>query len=180
MQRRVRQAYALMRKSHVWISFFIAIPIVITLATGVLLMQRGNFTFIQPKSVKGSAPYSAPAVSVEAVLPILQGVPEAEVKDWKDVSKLTFSPSKGMYQARLKNRYQVQIDAQNASVLDVAYRRTGFLIELHQGSYFSKTVMAWVFFPASVGLFLLWLTGMYMMGHKIYLFVKRKKKKAHV
>ncbi len=164
------------RKWHRNVSLLIALPILITLSTGVLLMLRGQFSYIQPPSLAGEQPLVAPAISAEQALQTLQGIPEAEVKDWKDVSSLIFSPAKGTYQARLQNDYLVQIDAQNGQVLDVAVRRTNLLIELHQGSFFHKKVMLWIFFPAGVGLWFLWLSGMYLV---IYPAIK-KRRKQHV
>lgn len=169
-------AAQLQRASRQWhrqVSLIIALPILITLTTGVLLMLRGQFNFIQPTSQTGQTPLTAPAISANQVLQQLQTLPEAEVQGWKDISSLIFSPSKGTYQARLKNNYMVQIDAQNGEVLDVNYRLTNVLIALHQGSFFHKKAMLWIFFPASVGLWFLWLSGMYLA---IYPQIKRRKK----
>lgn len=164
------------RKWHRNVSLIIALPILITLTTGVLLMLRGQFSYIQPPSVSGASPLTAPTFTAEEALHTLQGIPEAEVKAWKDVSSLIFSPSKGTYQARLKNDYLVQMDAQTGKVLDVAVRRTNLLIELHQGSFFHKKVMLWIFFPAGVGLWFLWLSGMYLVIYPVF----KKRRKTHV
>lgn len=161
------------RKSHRYISLIIALPVLITLITGVTLMMRGQFSYIQPPNLKGSQPLVAPGVSAQTVLQILQRTPQSEVKTWKDVNSLIFSPAKGTYQARLANDYLVQIDAQTGETLDVSYRRTNVLIALHQGSFFHKKVMLWIFFPSGLGLLFLWISGMYL---SIYPQVKRRKK----
>jgi hypothetical protein len=161
------------RKSHRYISLVIALPILITVSTGVVLMMRGQFSYIQPTNLKGSQPLIAPRVSIETVLQVLQRTPQSEVTSWNDVDSLIFSPAKGTYQARLANDYLVQIDAQTGDTLDVSYRRTNLLIALHQGSFFHKKVMLWIFFPSGLGLLFLWISGMYL---SIYPQVKRKKK----
>lgn len=161
------------RKSHRYISLVIAVPILITLITGVTLMMRGQFSYIQPPNLKGSQPLVAPRISAETVLQTLQDIPQSEVSTWKDVNSLIFSPAKGTYQARLANDYLVQIDAHTGATLDVSYRRTNVLIALHQGSFFHKKVMLWIFFPSGLGLLFLWVSGMYL---SIYPQVKRRKK----
>lgn len=169
-------AVQLQRASRQWhrqVSLIIALPILVTLTTGVLLMLRGQFHFIQPASQMGQMPLTAPVVSANQILEQLQTLPEAEVNGWQDVSSLIFSPAKGTYQARLKNNYLVQFDAQNGQILDINYRLTNVLIALHQGTFFHKKAMLWIFFPASVGLWFLWLSGMYLA---IYPQIKRRKK----
>lgn len=156
----MRQLLIYSRRWHRWGALLAALPLCITICTGLLLMQRGNFDWIQPKAVTGQAPFQAPLVQPETILQNLQQQPELGVKSWKDVNSLIFKPSKGTYQARLNNDYEVQLDASNGQVLKVRYRLSTLLIELHQGSFFHPLVMQWVFFPAGLILLLLWLTGL--------------------
>ena len=64
---------------------------------------------------------------------------------------------------RGKNRWEVQLNAQTAEVLQVAYRRTDTIEAIHDGSWFFEGAKLWLFLPAAVLLFVLWVTGMVML-----------------
>lgn len=150
------------------------LPLLVTIVTGLLLMVRGDFDWIQPKAVTGAHPMTTPAVGHEQVLQKLRELPPAGVKDWKDVSSVIFSPGKGIYQIRLKSNYEVQLDASDARLLKIQYRTSSLLTELHQGSFFHPLAMKWIFLPSGLLLLLLWLSGVYM-----YVFPKLRRRKAH-
>ncbi len=150
------------RQWHRWGAIIGSIPMLIIICSGLLLMQRGKFEWIQPKAQTGVSAMIDPTVTPGQVLNILQTRPETEVKSWKEVSQMTYRPAKGVWQVRTKNHYEIQIDAQNGVVLNSQYRMSTLLIELHQGNWFHKSVMDWVFFPAGVLLLVLWLSGMWL------------------
>lgn len=161
-QRAGRTAFRWSRQLHRWAALIAALPLLLTICTGLLLIQRSNFGWIQPKARTGSTRLADPGIQPAEVLTILKTIPEAEVQAWKDVSQVIFNPAKGLYLIRLKNHYEVQIDAASAQVLNVQYRTSTLLIALHEGSWFHPLVMQWVFFPAGVLLLLLWISGIYL------------------
>jgi hypothetical protein len=56
----------------------------------------------------------------------------------------------------------VQVDTHTAEVLFVAQRRSDVIESIHDGSFFADWVKLWVFLPAGVGLFVLWISGIYL------------------
>jgi hypothetical protein len=57
----------------------------------------------------------------------------------------------------------VQLNATNGEVLQVAYRRTDTIEAIHDGSWFFEGAKLWLFLPAAILLFILWLTGLVML-----------------
>jgi hypothetical protein len=47
---------------------------------------------------------------------------------------------------------------------------------IHDGSYFADWIKLWVFLPAGIGLFILWLTGMYLFVMIEYKKIKNRRK----
>jgi uncharacterized iron-regulated membrane protein len=150
------------RQWHRWGALLASAPLLLTILTGLLLMQRGQLDWVQPPAQTGQAKQVAPMVSAEAALEILKTLPEAEVQSWQEISQLTYRPAKGVWQARLKNQHEVQLDASTGEVLSSQYRLSTLLIQLHEGSWFGKPVMYWVFFPSGLILLMLWLTGLWL------------------
>lgn len=150
------------RQWHRWGAIVASAPLLLTILTGLLLLHRGHVDWIQPQAHKGEAVQVAPAIGPEAVLEILKTRPEAEVSSWKDVSQMIYRPGRGTWQVRVQNHHEVQIDGQTGAVLHSRYRTSTLLIQLHEGSFFGKAVMYWVFFPAGLLLLSLWLTGIWL------------------
>lgn len=157
-----RRLFVYNRNWHRQAAVIAALPLLITIVTGIILMVRSDFDWIQPKARVGVTKLVEPQVSFEEILTKLKALPEAEVKDWGDVSSVNFNPGKGIFQVRLKNLYEIQFDASNGQLLNSQFRTTSVLVELHQGSFFHPLVMKWVFLPAGVLLLLLWVSGMYL------------------
>lgn len=157
-----RRLFATGRVWHRRAALLISLPLLVTICTGVLLLLRGDFAWIQPKSHTGSVTLTSPAFDHAAILSKLQTLPEAEVKSWKDVSSVIFNPGKGLYQVRLKNDYEIQLDAANGQVLNSQFRLSGVLQKLHEGDFFHPLARKWVFLPSGLILLSLWLSGLYL------------------
>jgi uncharacterized iron-regulated membrane protein len=150
------------RLTHRWGSIVILIPTAVILASGVLLQLKKEAAWIQPATQKGEA--TGAALSFDQILAICQDVPEANVDNWDDIDRIDVRPSKGMLKVRCANRWEVQIDGNSGSVLQVAYRRSDLIESIHDGSFFSGFVKLWVFLPTALLLLVLWGTGAYLFA----------------
>ncbi|PCH82976.1 MAG: hypothetical protein COB89_03915 [Piscirickettsiaceae bacterium] len=161
------------RKTHYWGAIICAIPLLIVIGTGVLLLLKKDFEWIQPSTIRGSG--EIPHISFEQILNAAKTVGEAGIKDWSDIDRLDVRPSKGIVKVRAKNQWEIQIDHQTLKVLQVAYRRSDFIESIHDGTFFHDAAKLWLFLPCAVILFALWVTGLYMFltTH----FAKRRSKK---
>lgn len=152
------------RSIHLWLSLVIFIPVIIVIASGLLLQVKKEFDWIQPPTQKVQhADRGIPTISFETLLTSVQQVSEANLKTWEDIDRLDVRPDKGIIKVRGKNHWEVQLDAQTGAVLQVAYRRTDTIEAIHDGSWFFQGAKLWLFLPAAILLFVLWITGLVML-----------------
>jgi uncharacterized iron-regulated membrane protein len=155
------------RVVHRWATVAVTIPLLIVIGTGILLMLKKEFSWIQPPSQRGGAVELT--LPFEQILDISKSVPEAEIQSWEDIDRLDVRPSKGMLKVRAQNRWEIQLDAETGKILQVAYRRSDLIESLHDGSFFHDRVKTWVFLPSAFILAIMLLTGIYIFV--IYLII---------
>ena len=146
------------------------------LITGVLLLLKKDFGWIQPPSLKGEQ--AGLGIDFDQTLAVAQTVTEAGIQSWDDVDRLDVRPGKGMIKVRDKNRWEIQIDAHSGAVLQVAYRRSDLIESIHDGSFFGDYAKLWVFLPSALMVVGLWVTGMVLFFHPYV--VKSRKRRAVV
>jgi len=169
------KATVLNRKLHRFGAILVAVPLLLVLGTGILLLLKKDVAWIQPPTQRGTT--SAPSVSFERILDVARRVETAGIEDWSDVDRLDVRPSKGIVKVRAKHsRVEVQIDTATGRVLQVAERRSDVIESLHDGSFFHDKVKLFVFLPCATVLLGLWFTGIYLffLPH----WVKAKKRRA--
>lgn len=149
------------RQIHRWGSVVAALPLLVVIASGVLLQLKKQSDWVQPPTCKGAA--KTPGLSFDAILAAARSAPEAGISEWSDVDRLDVRPGKGVVKVRAKNRWEVQVDAATGDVLQVAYRRSDLIESLHDGSFFGgDAVKLGVFLPMALVLAVLWGTGIYL------------------
>jgi len=149
------------RKVHYWGAIVAALPILIITGTGVLLLLKKDWAWIQPTEQVGSG--TIPQVSMEWLLEAARTVPEAGIEGWGDVDRFDIRPGKGLAKIQSKHTLvEVQVDLVTGEVLQSAIRRSDLLESIHDGSWFHDRVKLWLFLPAGVILFALWVTGLYL------------------
>ena len=117
---------------------------------------------------------SNPIISFDDILNAAKTADEANIKSWDDIDRLDVRIEKGIVKVRGKNSWEVQIDTKTKKVLQVAYRRSDLIEQLHDGSWFNDKVKLYIFLPSGIILFILWSTGLYMF---ILPYTKKWKKK---
>lgn len=148
------------RTIHKWASLLIALPLLLVIVTGILLLVRKEFALLQPPSQKGVA--TIPSISFEQILIQTKTVEKAEVTSWQDIDRLDVRPDKGLIKVRTNSSWEVQIDGKTGEILQVAYRNSEFIESLHDGTFFQKNANLWLMLPVAIVLLLLWLTGLYL------------------
>jgi uncharacterized iron-regulated membrane protein len=149
------------RRVHYWASFIAAVPVLVIIATGVLLQSKKHWSWVQPAEQRGSS--STPALSLDQILDSVRGVRELGVTSWDDVNRMDVRPARGIVKVWLNSGWEAQVDLTTGEVLQVAYRRSELIESIHDGSFFGGdwTKMG-LFLPAGLTLLLLWLGGMWM------------------
>ncbi len=126
----------LFRQIHYWGALLCAIPLIIVISTGVLLLLKKDIDWIQPPTVKAET--GQPQISFDRILASVNTVPEGKDAKWSDIDRLDVRPSKGVIKARLKNSWEVQINPKNGVVMSVAFRRSDIIEAIHDGSFFHE------------------------------------------
>lgn len=164
------------RKVHYWGAIICAVPVLIVIVTGIILLLKGQMAWVQPPTMKGEV--GAPSVEYAELLESVRGVPEAGISGWDDIDRLDVRPGKGVIKVRGKNMWEVQVDQVSGEVLSVEYRRSDLIESLHDGSWFHDGAKLWVFLPSAVVLLVLWLTGIYLFLRPFLVRRGRKKRKS--
>ena len=150
------------RKTHYCGSFIVFLPVLIVSITGIFLQLKKEIDWIQPPTVSGDLPNN-PSISFEEILEAAKTVKETNIDSWNDIDRLDVRIEKGIVKVRTKDRWEVQVDTYSGKVVQVAYRRSDIIEEIHDGSWFHENVKLLIFLPSGIILFLLWITGFYMV-----------------
>jgi len=148
------------RKIHYWGALACALPIAIVIGSGILLLLKKEFDWIQPSSMNGQG--KVPQLSFAQVIPALASVKEVSINDWQQIKRIDVQPTRGIFKIQIKGGWEVQMDHQTGEILKVAVRRSGLIESIHDGSFFHDQAKLWVFLPAAIVLLALWVTGIYL------------------
>ena len=149
------------RKVHYWISFGAALPMIVMIASGLLLQSKKQWVWVQPVEQRGTG--TVPVLTMDEILTALQSAPDMHVQSWDDVNRLDVRPGRGVVKAWLMNGYEVQVDLGTGKVLQVAYRRSDLIESIHDGSFFcGDWTKLGLFLPAGIVVLLLWISGLRM------------------
>ncbi len=148
------------RLVHRWGSLLVAVPVLVVILTGLLLLLKKQLAWVQPPTQPGTS--QELVLGFDEILEICKSVPEARIGSWDDIDRLDVRPAKGMLKVRATNSWEIQLDAKTGAILQVAYRRSDLIETLHDGSFFHDKVKLFVFLPSAVILLVLWITGIYL------------------
>lgn len=160
------------RSTHKWASIIIAMPLLVILVTGILLLVKKEFAYLQPPSAKGIT--HIPSISFEQILAQVKTVEQADVNSWESIDRLDVRPSKGLIKVRAKSQWEVQLDSSTGEVLHVAYRRSDIIEQIHDGTYWQKSANLWLTLPVAIVLVLISISGLILF---FYPYFKRIKKR---
>jgi len=164
------------RKTHYWGAIICALPVLVIIGSGLLLMVKKESSWVQPPSQRGEG--TVPTLLFETILAQAQTVPEARIRTWDDIDRLDVRPGKGIIKIRANNRWEIQLDADTGEVLQVAFRRSDLIESIHDGSFFHDNVRLFVFLPSGIVLFVLWVTGIYLFVKPLLVKSQRGKRSA--
>jgi uncharacterized iron-regulated membrane protein len=154
------------RKIHKWGSIIAALPLLIVIISGILLLIRKEFAYLQPGTKIGLE--KVPAISFAQILKQAKSVEKANVTSWQDIDRLDVRPSKGVIKVRTNSQWEIQLDSKTADILQVAYRRSDFIESLHDGTFFQDKANLWLMLPSAIILLALLITGLFMFFYPYY------------
>jgi uncharacterized iron-regulated membrane protein len=149
------------RKVHYWASFIVAVPLLVMIATGILLQLKKHWTWVQPAEIRGSV--KVPKIGFPEIFAAVKSAPGMNVSSWDDISRMDVRADRGLVKVTLKSSWEVQVDLGTGAVLKTEYRRSDLIETIHDGSFFAGDwTKLGLFLPTGVTLLLLWLGGMWM------------------
>lgn len=163
--------------THKWVGIIIAVILANIAVTGFLLLFKKRSNWIQPPAQEGVAPGEL-SVSFDSLLEALRSVEEAEVETWEDVDRLDVRPDKGMAKVRCLNGWEVQVDTATGEVLQVMYRRSDLIEQIHDGSFYADWAHGWLWPATSVCILFLVFSGFWLWLEPKYRKAKRRRRKA--
>lgn len=138
------------RNLHAYVGLAATVPLLLIALSGLVLQLRNQFEAIQPATVRSSLEEGRALLPMEKVLSMFSP---------GEVEQVIFRPGKANYSLRLKNGHELQLHPQTGEILKDLPRRSGWLIELHQGSWLGPVGQYGIHFGAGLALLFLLLSG---------------------
>lgn len=148
---------------HRWIGIALGLVLALSAVTGLLLLRKKEHAWIQPPTAAG-----APG-PVEALRPLQEvyaavfalGLPEFRGEE--DISRIDFRPDKRVHKVvSVHGHAEVQVCAITLRTSGPAIRRSDWLEQLHDGSWFGGWAHALLMPLAALALLFLALSGYVM------------------
>lgn len=170
------KAQILWRKVHHWGSIVVALPLLVMIGAGILLMLKKDLNWIQPPTQKGIERAMVPTQSFEQLFAVVKNIPEMNVTHWSELERVDVKPGKGVVKFVAANNWEAQVDTHTGELLMLAKRRSDVIEAIHDGSWFADWAKLWLFLPAGVVLLVLWITGIYLFALPHYKKLQKKKR----
>ncbi len=145
------------RHLHGWLAPVVALPLLVVIVTGLVMLLRHQLIFLQPHSCQRGSPGFS--LNLEQIVTISRGYYPALVSSVTDIEEIRISPRKGITKVRLPGYLELQIDSHSGAVLAAGKRWSSLILALHEGSFFSPWVVYGVYLPTGLILLFLLLSG---------------------
>ena len=166
------------RKFHRYFGLALAIFLLISALTGLLLGWKKDANWIQPPTQKGISKDLAEWKSLDELAKIGQTALVAYSPEQKGnkIGKMDVRPSKGVGKVVFKKgNWEVQIDGTSGEVKSIDKRYSDWIESLHDGSIISDTFKLISMNLLGIGLTILSLTGFWLWyGPKLIRAMKRR------
>ncbi len=169
---------------HRWLGVTAGLVLLVTAATGFLLLLKKDYAWLQPPVTVGQplpeltldadvTPAQARLQPLEAVLGAVLALELPEFRRVDDIERVDFRPSKGMHKVISRHgALEVQVCATSLATSEPRERRSDWLEALHDGSWFGDFAHDRVL--PTVALILLYLAG---SGYVMWLWPKWRKRR---
>lgn len=153
------------RVVHRWMGLTLALLLVISAVTGILLALKKDVNLIQPPTQKGISKNLADWKPISELSLIAE---EAFHKQYPDqinngVDKMDVRPSKGIVKVLFEKGYwEVQVDGVSGEVKSIAKRHSDWIEHLHDGSIVSDGFKLFSMNFLGIGLLFLITTGIWL------------------
>ncbi|MFC1782417.1 PepSY domain-containing protein [Planctomycetota bacterium] len=164
-------------KAHKWVGIVLSVVFINLAVTGILLLVKKKFEWIQPPTQQGAEGTLEDFITVEQLFDIVlsQGHPDFQSLD--DIDRVDFRPDKRVHKVlSLHHHSEIQIDAVTGAVLNQDQRVSDLLEDLHDGSFWGEWAHTYLMPLTGLGLLFMSATGLYLWLN-IYTRKKRRLRK---
>lgn len=157
------QTYKFFWKTHKWAGILLSLVFLNVSITGILLLEKKNFDWIQPPTMRGQDGSVADFIDTQKLFEIVFRQGNANFRSIEDIDRVDFRPGKSVFKVRSEHDYaEIQVDAVTGDILSVASRPSDLLEAVHDGSFYAAWVHAALMPVAGGGLIFVSLSGLYL------------------
>ncbi len=151
------------RSIHKWVGISVALFMLITSITGVMLGWKKNVELLQPATLKGGTLDVAEWVSFETVSQSALRAIDSVTHEENSIDRLDVRFDKGIIKVLFtKGYWEVQVDAATGKSLSVAQRHADWIEHIHDGSIISEFFKLIYTNYVGLGLLFLSITGFWL------------------
>lgn len=151
------------RKWHKYFGLSIALFVLISALTGILLAWKKNVELLQPPTQKGSTTEMGQWQPVEGLAWVSIQAVDSLGLTADNFDRIEYRPTKGIAKVIFDTgSWEVQIDATSLEVLSVAKRHSDWIEHLHDGSIISDGFKLVSMNILGIGLVVLLVTGLWL------------------
>ena len=153
------------RKFHRYTGLLLAILLLISAVTGILLSLKKEVDIIQPPTQKGLSKDLSTWKSIAELSSLATTAFHAVHPDQKDnkIDRIDVRPSKGIAKVLFKEgNWEVQIDGTSGEVKSIAKRYSDWIESLHDGSIISDTFKLISMNVLGIGVLILMCSGIWL------------------
>ena len=157
------RVYQYFRKTHKWVGILLSVVFLNSALTGILLLEKKNYAWIQPPTLTGSERKAEDFVSTRNLVEIVLSQDSTNFRSLEDIDRIDFRPDQRVFKVHSKHNYaEIQVDAVTGEILSSAWRPSDLLEDMHDGSYYADWLHATLMPVAGGGLVLLSVSGIYL------------------
>ena len=151
------------RSLHKWIGISVALFMLITSTTGILLGWKKNVEVLQPATLKGQSTDVTKWVSFEKISEAALHAIDSITKEENSIDRLDVRYDKGIIKVLFTQGYwEVQVDPTTGKALSVAKRHADWIEHIHDGSIISDLFKLIYTNYIGWGLLILSITGFWL------------------
>ena len=157
------KSYKIIWEMHKWVGIASALLLMNVSITGLLLLEKKKFAWLQPPTQTGETGTAADFITIQKLLASVAQLEHPDFPDITAIDRIDFRPNKHVFKVRSQHHHaEIQVDAIDGRILSVAPRRSDLLEALHDGSWYGPWMHGILMPLAAVANFLLVITGLYL------------------
>jgi uncharacterized iron-regulated membrane protein len=157
------RVYQYFRKTHKWVGILLSVVFLNSALTGILLLEKKNYAWIQPPTLTGAERKAEDFISTRNLVEIVLSQDSTNFRSLEDIDRIDFRLDQRVFKVHSKHNYaEIQVDAVTGEILSTAWRPSDLLEDMHDGSYYAGWLHATLMPVAGGGLVLLSVSGIYL------------------